>query len=105
LVSEPMSAESYYLLGMIHLRRADKDQAVSSLKTALFWDNRLVSAYVALVKIYTDKGDCLQAKNYLNSGLEVVGQLERDPNFAAEIEEKKQEVEGLRRMVERCSTK
>jgi len=105
LVSEPMSAESYYLLGMIHLRRGDKEQSVSSLKTALFWDNRLISAYIALVKIYLEKGDCLQAKNYLTSALEVAGQLEKDTNSATEIEEKKQEIAGLQRLVERCSTK
>jgi len=103
LVSEPMSAESYYLLGMIHLRRGDKEQAVSSLKTALFWDNRLINAYIALVKIYLEKGDCLQAKNYMTSGLEALNQLERDST--SQIEEKKSEVEGLQRLVERCSTK
>ncbi len=91
LVSEPMSAESYYLLGMIHLRRGDLDQAVSSFKTALFWDNRLISAYVALVKIYLQKGDCLQAQNYFRSGMEIDGE--------------NQEVQGLQRLVERCSTK
>lgn len=105
LVSEPMSAESYYLLGMIHLRRGDKEQAVSSLKTALFWDNRLLSVYIALVKIYVDKGDCLQAKNYLTSGQEVLAQLERDPSFESQIDDRKSEVGGLQRMVERCSTK
>jgi tetratricopeptide (TPR) repeat protein len=105
LVSEPMSAESYYLLGMIHLRRGDKEQSVSSLKTALFWDNRLINAYIALVKIYVEKGDCLQAKNYMTSGLEALNQLERDSTVTAQIEEKKQEVEGLQRLVERCSTK
>jgi cytochrome c-type biogenesis protein CcmH/NrfG len=103
LVSEPMSAESYYLLGMIHLRRGDKEQSVSSLKTALFWDNRLINAYIGLVKIYIEKGDCLQAKNYLTSGLEVLNQLERDSS--PQIEDKKSEVEGLQRLVERCSTK
>jgi len=105
LVSEPMSAESYYLLGMIHLRRGDKEQSVSSLKTALFWDNRLINAYIALVKIYVEKGDCLQAKNYMTSGLESLNQLERDSTSSAQIEEKKQEVDGLQRLVERCSTK
>jgi tetratricopeptide (TPR) repeat protein len=103
LVSEPMSAESYYLLGMIHLRRGDKEQSVSSLKTALFWDNRLINAYIALVKIYLEKGDCLQAKNYMTSGREALNQLERDST--AQIEDKKSEVEGLQRLVERCSTK
>ena len=91
LVGEPMSAESYYLLGMIHLRRGDLDQSVSSLKTALFWDNRLIDAYIALVKIYLQKGDCLQAQNYYRS--------------ASEIEAENQEVQGLQRLVERCSTK
>jgi tetratricopeptide (TPR) repeat protein len=104
LVSEPMSAESYYLLGMIHLRRGDKDQSVSSLKTALFWDNRLINAYIALIKIYLEKGDCLQTKNYLTSALEVLNQL-KDSTSAAQIEEKMQEVNGLQRLVERCSTK
>lgn len=105
LVSEPMSAESYFLLGMIHLRRGDLDQAVSSLKTALFWDNRLIDAYISLVKIYVQKNDCLQAKNYLTSAVEVLGQLERDKQSNIDIEAKKSEVEGLQRMVERCSTK
>jgi Flp pilus assembly protein TadD/TolB-like protein len=91
LVSEPMSAESYYLLGMIHLRRTDFDQAVSSLKTALFWDNRLTNAYIALVKIYVDRKDCLQAQNYLRSVQEIDGE--------------NQEVQGLQRLVERCSAK
>lgn len=105
LVSEPMSAESYYLLGMIHLRRGDKEQAVSSLKTALFWDNRLINAEIALVKIYLEKNDCLQAKNRLDSALGILGQLEKDSTSAAQIEEKKSEVAGLQRLVERCSTK
>ena len=91
LVSEPMSAESYYLLGMIHLRRGDLDQSVSSLKTALFWDNRLVDAYISLSKIYLQKGDCLQAQNYYRSVAEIGGE--------------NQEVQGLQRLVERCSTK
>lgn len=89
LVSEPMSAESYYLLGMIHLRRGDLDQSVSSLKTALFWDNRLIDAYIALVKIYLQKDDCLQAKNYFRSALE--------------LGPENTEVQGLQRLVERCS--
>lgn len=91
LVSEPMSAETYYLLGMIHLRRTDLDQAVSSLKTALFWDNRLTNAYVALVKIYVERKDCLQAQNYLRSVQEIDGE--------------NQEVQGLVRMVERCTNR
>jgi tetratricopeptide (TPR) repeat protein len=89
LVSEPMSAEAYLLLGNIHLRRGDLEQAVSSLKTALFWDNRLTTAHVGLGKIYLQKGDCLQAKNYAASALA--------------IDAENQDAAGLERQVERCS--
>jgi tetratricopeptide (TPR) repeat protein len=89
LSSEPMSAESYLLLGKMHLRRGDLDQAVSSFKTAIFWDNRLIDAHVSLGKIYLEKGDCLQAKNYFAS--------------ASQIDADNQEVLGLQRQVEKCS--
>ena len=89
LSSEPMSAESYLLLGLIHLRQSELDQAVSSLKTALFWDNRLIEAYSALVRIYVQKGDCLQAQNYFRT--------------ASEVDSENPEVAGLQRVVERCS--
>lgn len=89
LSSEPMNAESYLLLGKIHLRRADIDQSISSFKTALFWDNRLIEAHVYLGRIYLDRGDCLQAKNYSASALEI------QPENADAL--------GLQRLVERCS--
>lgn len=89
LASEPMSAEAYLLLGNIHLRRGDLEQAVSSLKTALFWDNKLINAHVGLGKIYLQRGDCLQAKNYTMSALAV--------------DAENQESLGLQRQVERCS--
>lgn len=71
LVSEPMSADAYLLLGKISFRRGDIDQTVSSLKTALFWDNRLIDAHILLGKIYLEKGDVLQAKNYSASALAI----------------------------------
>lgn len=89
LASEPMSAESYLLLGKIHLRRGDIDQAISSFKTSIFWDNRLVEAHVSLGKIYVEKGDCMQAKNYAASALEIAGD--------------NQDVLALQRLSERCS--
>ncbi len=89
LASEPMSAESYLLLGKIHLRRGDIDQAISSFKTSVFWDNRLIEAHVSLGKIYVEKGDCLQAKNYAASALE--------------IDSDNQDAQALQRLSERCS--
>jgi len=88
LASEPMSAEAYFILGNIHLRRGDLEQAVSSLKTALFWDNKLIMAHVGLGKIYLQRGDCLQAKNYTSSALTV--------------DAENQDALGLQRQVERC---
>ncbi len=88
VVSEPMSAEAYYLLGMIHLRGGDLEQAKNSLRTALFWDSKLINAHVSLAKIYLQKGDCLQAKNYTASALA--------------IEAENQDATGLQRQVERC---
>lgn len=89
LASEPMNAESYLLLGMIHLRQGEIDQATSSLKTALFWDNRLILANVNLGKIFLQKSDCLQAQNY--------------SRLAIELEPENAEALGLQRQVERCS--
>ena len=89
LVSEPMSAESFLLLGKIHLRRGDIDQAISSFKTSIFWDNRVIDAHVSLGKIYVEKRDCLQAKTYVAS--------------AQEIDAENQDVLALQRLSERCS--
>ena len=71
LIDEPMSAEAYLLIGKIHLRRNDLEQATSSFKTALFWDNHLIDAYLGLSNIYLKRDDCLQAKNYILAALEV----------------------------------
>ncbi|MEO7658604.1 MAG: tetratricopeptide repeat protein [Pyrinomonadaceae bacterium] len=89
LASEPMSAESYLLLGKINLRRGDLDLAISQFKTSIFWDNRLVEAHVSLGKIYVEKGDCMQAKNYAAS--------------AMEINSESQDALALQRLSERCS--
>ena len=89
LASEPMSAESYLLLGRIHLRRGDIDQAISSFKTSIFWDSRKIEAHVSLGKIYVEKGDCQQAKTYAAS--------------AAEIDENNEDVIALERLADRCS--
>jgi Tfp pilus assembly protein PilF len=87
--SEPMNSETYLLSGKIFLRRADLEQAISSFKTALFWNNQLVDAHVALGRIFMQKGDCLQAKNYSRSALE--------------IDKEDENAQAFERQVERCS--
>lgn len=89
LASEPANAETFLLLGNIYLRRGDIEQAISSFKTSVFWDNRLIGSHVALGKIYIEKGDCLQAKNYAAS--------------AIGIESENQDAIALQRLSERCS--
>ncbi len=89
LASEPMNAESYLILGKIHLRRGDLDQAISSFKTAIFWDNRLIDAHVSLGKIYLERGECQQVKTYAAS--------------ASEIDAENADALGLKRQAERCS--
>lgn len=88
LVSEPMTAEAYLLIGNVYLRRGEMNQAISNFRTAIFWDNRLVEAYIALVKISIELGNCLEAENWLKSALEISAQNE--------------EVIALQRQVERC---
>jgi tetratricopeptide (TPR) repeat protein/TolB-like protein len=88
LNSEPMSSEAYLMLGKIHLRRTDLEQATSSLKTSLFWDNSQTEAYILLTRIFVEKKDCLNAKNYAEA--------------ANKIDGENQEVIGLQRLVERC---
>ncbi|HEX3101103.1 MAG TPA: tetratricopeptide repeat protein, partial [Pyrinomonadaceae bacterium] len=89
LLSEPMSAESYLLLGKISMRRGDLDKAINQFKTSVFWDNRLIESHVSLGKIYVEKGDCLQAKNYAASAIEIDGE--------------NQDAIALQRMSDRCS--
>ena len=89
LVSEPMNAESYVILGKIHLRRGDRDPAASAFKTAIFWDNGQIDAHIALGRIYLERGDCLQVKTFAASALEI------DAN--------NQEAISLKRQSERCS--
>ena len=89
LVSEPMNAEIYLLLGKIHLRRGDLDQGTDSLKTAYFWNNRLIEAHILLGRIFIQKKDCLQAQNYSRSALEIAPESE--------------DALALERQVERCS--
>ena len=89
--SEPMNAENYLIQGKIYLRRGDLDKAIGFFRTALFWDVHLIDAHIALGKIYLQKNDCLQAKNYTAS--------------ATAIDAENQEVVALQRNTEKCSTK
>lgn len=87
--SEPINGKAYLLLGKIHLRRADMEQANNALKTALFYDNSLIDAHIALAKIFIEKKDCAQAQTYVAS--------------AVALDSENPEVGGIQRQLERCS--
>ncbi|HEV7645211.1 MAG TPA: tetratricopeptide repeat protein [Pyrinomonadaceae bacterium] len=92
LTSEPMSAEAYLIMGNIRLRRGELEAAVSALKTALFWDNKLLEGHIALGKIFYEKRDCQQAETYSRSASEL----------AISLSVENDEVIGLQKMVEKC---
>jgi tetratricopeptide (TPR) repeat protein len=92
LTSEPMSAEAYLIMGNIRLRRGELEAAVSALKTALFWDNKLLDAHLALGRIFYEKRDCQQAETYSQSATDL----------AASLSIENDEIVGLQKMVEKC---
>jgi len=85
------------MIGSVHdlanaiwfLRHDDKKIAIRNAQATLFWDNRLIVAYILLIKIYLEKGGCLEARNYLTSG--------RD------TDRKNEEMLTLESLVNRCS--
>lgn len=86
---DTMNAPAYLLIGNIYVRRANTEQAVDALKTALFWNNNLIEGHILLGKIFLEKKDCQQAQSYAVSALA--------------IDENNQEAISLQRQVERCS--
>lgn len=89
IASEPMSADTYLLIGKIQLRQGLTEQAINSFKASYFWNNRLIEAHILLGRIYIKKRNCLQAKNYSVSALN--------------IDSENEEALALERQVGRCS--
>lgn len=88
LLVEPTSAEAYLMIGRIKLRSGSQDQAISALKTAIFWDRdtRLIDAHILLGRIFMELGDRVTARAYASSAIKI------DPN--------NQEAIALQRLVE-----
>ncbi len=79
LTIEPMSAEAYLLIGRINQRRGDLDASISALRTAIFWDAKLIDAHILLGRIFIERGDRAQAMSYAKSAMQI------DPNNAEAI--------------------
>jgi len=71
LTIEPMNAEAYLIIGRIRQRRGEQDAAISALKTAIFWDNKLIDAHVLLGRIFLERGDRAQAMAYAKSAMQI----------------------------------
>ena len=54
---EPMNAEAYLFNGRIYPRRGDLDAGHQPLKTAIFWDAKLIDAHILLGRIFLERGD------------------------------------------------
>jgi tetratricopeptide (TPR) repeat protein len=74
LMIEPMNAEAHLYIGRVYQRRGDLVRAISSLKTSLFWDAKLVPAHVLLGRIFLEKGDRAQAMTHARTAIDL------DPN-------------------------
>jgi len=86
LTIEPMNAQAYYLTGSIHQRNGDQEAAISALKTAIFWDNKVIEAHVLLSRIYISRGECGLAKGHAKT--------------AIQLDANNQEAIGLQRILE-----
>lgn len=71
LVVEPMNAEAYLLIGRIYLRQRDQEQAISALKTAVFWDAKLIDAHILLARIFLERGDRAMALVHVRNALQI----------------------------------
>jgi tetratricopeptide (TPR) repeat protein len=61
---EPTNAEAFFFVGQIYMARAEIDPAIAALKTAVFWDPKLISAHILLGRIFLDLGDLSEATKY-----------------------------------------
>jgi hypothetical protein len=76
LIDEPTNADAFLLSGRIQVQRNDQEAAIAALKTALFWDAKLIDGHILLGRIFLARGDLVQAKKYAASALAI------DPNNA-----------------------
>lgn len=84
-----MNAEAYLLIGRINKRRGDLIAAISALRTAIFWDAKMIDAHILLGHIFLERGDRAKAIAHARYAILI------DPN--------KQEAIALQRQIERTA--
>lgn len=86
--NEPMHAAAYLYMGRIYQRGGHLDEAISRLKTALFWDKKLVDAYILLSKVYLQRRGYPQALNYVREALHIDANNQEAINLKRQIEKR-----------------
>jgi tetratricopeptide (TPR) repeat protein len=74
LIVEPTNPEAFLMSGRINQRRGDQESAIAALKTAIFWDSKLIDAHILLGRIFLERGDLGEARKYAASATNI------DPN-------------------------
>lgn len=63
------NADAHLLMGRLQERRGNIDGAITSLKAAVFWNPKLIAGHILLGRIYFQKNELVQARNYLRQAL------------------------------------
>ncbi len=63
------NADAHLLMGRLQERRGNMDGAITSLKAAVFWNPKLIAGHILLGRIYFQKNELVQARNYLRQAL------------------------------------
>src|SRR5439155_420174 len=63
-VIEPTNAEGFLMRGRIKQRQGEQETAIAALKTAIFWDSRVIDAHILLGRIFLERGDLGEARKY-----------------------------------------
>jgi tetratricopeptide (TPR) repeat protein len=67
----PDNHEAHLLRGRIFERRGEYDRAVEALKAAVFWNPKLLEAYVTLGRIYVFRQNCVEAQAASTRALQI----------------------------------
>src|SRR5260370_24583317 len=71
LIVEPTNAAAFLLSGRINQRRGDQEAAIAALKTTIFWDSRIIDAHILLGRIFLERGDLGEARQYAFSAMNI----------------------------------
>jgi tetratricopeptide (TPR) repeat protein len=68
---EPTNAQGFLMRGRIKQRQGEQETAIAALKTAIFWDSRVIEAHILLGRIFLERGDIGEARKYATSAINI----------------------------------